>query len=157
TIQAEVKIGCLAGVDEAKCRKAADRVRLSWSRGRSQLVVKVKGATGLLARHLWIEARFKVPATVPLEVEAIDGAIQVAGMQSDVEADAGSGDVTISQRKASVASVHVDVTAGKAELYVGGGTIEGSGLLRRINWTGGEGKAKIEVDVGAGNAVVRLD
>ncbi len=156
TVQAEINIGCLEGTDLDACRKATDGVSLAWSRTTKQVLVRVKGATGFRARKLWIEARFKVPNKVPLEVESVNGEVQVSGMLSDVEADSGSGDITITQSKASVGPIHIDVGAGKAELWVSGGKSEGSGLLRSINWTG-TGRAKIEIDLGAGNAVVRLD
>jgi hypothetical protein len=77
-------------------------------------------------------------------------------MLNSVEADSGGGDITITQSRTSVGPLHIDVGAGKAELWVSGGRIEGSGLLRSINWTG-PGRATIEVDIGAGDAVVRLD
>lgn len=155
-VQAEVNLGCLEGTSAEVCKKATDGVSLAWSRTKKELLVRVKGATGWRARHLWIEARFKVPATVPLEVETLNGEVQISGMLNSVEADSGSGNVTITQSKASVGPLHIDVGAGRAELWVSGGKIEGSGLLRSINWTG-EGRATIEVDVGAGDAVVRLD
>lgn len=155
-VQAEVNLGCLEGTPSDVCKKATDGVSLAWSRTKKELLVRVKGATGWRARHLWIEARFKVPAKVPLEVETVNGEVQISGMLNSVEADSGSGNVTITQSKASVGPLHVDVGAGRAELWVSGGKIEGSGLLRSINWTG-EGRASIEVDIGAGDAVVRLD
>ncbi len=155
-IQAEINLGCLAGTPADVCKKATDGVSLAWSRTKNQVLVRVKGATGFHARKLWIEARFKVPANVPLEVESVNGSVQVSGMLNNVEADSGSGDITVTQSKATVGPLHIDVGAGRAELWVSGGKIEGSGLLRSINWTG-SGKAKIEVDLGAGDAVVRLD
>ncbi|HEV7668311.1 MAG TPA: hypothetical protein VGS22_07285 [Thermoanaerobaculia bacterium] len=155
-VQAEINLGCLEGTPADVCRKATDGVSLAWSRTKNQVLVRVKGATGYHARKLWIEARFKVPAHVPLEVESVNGEVQISGMLSDVEADSGGGDITITQSKATVGPLHIDVGAGKAELWVSGGKIEGSGLLRSINWTG-TGTAKIEVDLGAGDAVVRLD
>ncbi len=155
-IQAEINLGCLEGTTADQCRKATDNVSLSWSRTKNEVLVRVKGATGWRARKLWIEARFKVPAKVPLEVESLNGEVKVSGMLSDVEADSGSGDITITQSRATVGPLHLDVGAGKAELWVSGGKIEGSGLLRSINWTG-TGTAKIEVDIGAGDAIVRLE
>lgn len=155
-VQAEINLGCLEGTPSDICKKATDGVSLAWSRTKKELLVRVKGATGWRARHLWIEARFKVPAKVPLEVESVNGEVQISGMLNTVEADSGSGNITITQSKASVGPLHIDVGAGKAELWVSGGKIEGSGLLRSINWTG-TGAARIEVDLGAGDAVVRLD
>ncbi len=157
TVAVDVRIGCSAGTDVETCRKASEDVRLAWARERDQLVVRVRGTTGLHARHLWIEARFKVPATLPLELESVTGGMKVSNHQSDVEADAGSGDIEIVQKKALVQSVEIDVGAGRSDLWIGGGKVEGSGLFRGVNWSGGEGKAKIEVDIGAGNATVRLE
>ncbi|HXU31673.1 MAG TPA: hypothetical protein VN851_13955 [Thermoanaerobaculia bacterium] len=155
-VQAVINLGCLEGTPQDVCQKATDGVSLAWSRTKNEVLVRVKGATGWRARKLWIEARFKVPANVPLEVESVNGEVQVSGMLNSVEADSGSGDITITQSKASVGPLHIDVGAGKAELWVSGGKIEGSGLLRSINWTG-PGRATLEVDIGAGDAVVRLD
>lgn len=157
TVGVDVRIGCAVGTEVETCRKASEDVRLAWARERDQLVVRVRGTTGLHARHLWIEVRFKVPASLPLELESVTGNMKVTNHRSDLEADAGSGDVEIVQKKADVQSVEIDVGAGRSDLWIGGGKVEGSGLFRGVNWSGGEGKAKIEVDIGAGNATVRLE
>jgi hypothetical protein len=154
--QAEISITCKSGETEA-CRAAADAISFSWTRGRDQLQLRTRGSSRLSSRHLTIETRVKVPANLPLELDLVGGTVEVRGMQNSVEADMGSGDLTMRLPRSAVRSVNLKVGAGNVELYVAGGKIEGSGLFRGLNWQQGEGRSAIEVDMGTGNAVVRLD
>lgn len=154
--QVELEIDCQSGDVEA-CRRAADVIALSWTRGREQLQLRTRGSSRLSSRHLTIRTRVKAPANLPLELDLVGGTVTVSGMQQSVEADLGTGNLEMILPKSSVRSVNLKVGAGTVELYVDGGKIDGSGLLRGLNWSQGEGRATVEVDMGTGNATVRLE
>jgi len=151
-----VQIDCKAEPDE-RCRKAAEAIALSWTRGSEQLQLRTRGSSRLGSRHLEVVTRVKIPARVPLELDLVGGTLTVNGMESDVEADLGSGDVRMRLPKAAVHSVNLKVGAGTVELFVAGGKVGGSGLFRSLNWDTGEGRATVGVVAGTGHVTVRLE
>lgn len=154
--QVDLVVECKSGDSEA-CRRAAEAIALSWTRSREQLQLRTRGSSRLSSRHLTIKTRVKAPANLPLELDLVGGTVTVSGMRHNVEADLGSGNLEMRLPKSAVRSVNLKVGAGSVELYVDGGRIDGSGLLRGLNWSQGEGRATVEVDMGTGNATVRLE
>lgn len=154
---AQVKIDCVSS-DKERCREAAGKIGLAWVRDDQVLRLRVTGTSRLSSRHIHIEARLEVPANLPLEIDVGAGDVHLAQTTSDVEIDIGAGDATVQLAKSAIRVVQLDVNGGEAQLTADGATVEGSGLVHKaLNWTQGEGKAILEIDIGSGDARVRLD
>ncbi|MDY7096177.1 MAG: DUF4097 family beta strand repeat-containing protein [Acidobacteriota bacterium] len=155
--EAQVKIHCVSN-EKDKCRDAAAKIGLAWVRDDQVLRLRITGTSRLSSRHIHIESRLEAPASLPLEIDVGAGDVHLAQTTSDVEIDIGAGDATAQLSKSAMRVVRLDVNAGDAQLTADGATVEGSGLVHKaLNWTQGEGKAILEIDIGSGDARVRLD
>jgi hypothetical protein len=154
---AQIKIHCDSG-DKDRCADAAAKIGLAWVRDDQVLRLRVTGSSRLSSRHISIETRLEVPANLPLEIDVGAGDVHLSKTTADVEIDIGAGDATAQLAKSAIRVVRLDVNAGEAQLTTDGATVEGSGLVHKaLNWTHGGGKAILEIDIGSGDARVRLD
>ena len=80
------------------------------------------------------------------------------GMKGDIKVELGIGELKIEGAAADYGSVSGEVGVGDFTLRATGGSREESRVLvsKESNWTG-SGPAKIEAEVGIGEAVVRLE
>lgn len=154
-VRAEVVIEC-GREDLEKCKQRAQRIRIRPRVKKGALVVKLKNTPRGRVQGLKAAMRVWVPRELPLDVNVRGGGVWVGGMKSHVEIDSFSGDVDLTHEHDRVRSVDVDVAFGKADLWIPGGRIQGSGFPRSLNWHG-PGEAKLNVDVGTGDVAVRLE
>ncbi|MCB1055292.1 MAG: hypothetical protein KDD11_07230 [Acidobacteria bacterium] len=155
--KAVVTVRCDSG-EQDRCADAARKIGLSWVRDNTVLRLRVTGTSRISSRHISVSTHLEVPQMLPLEIDVGVGDVFMKQVAADVEVDVGAGDVNLSFSRGDVRAVNLDVNAGAAELYVDGGKVEGSGLVHKaLNWKSGAGRAVVEVDVGSGDARIRLD
>lgn len=109
---------------------------------------------------LEIEAQVQHPRDRPLSIDMGVGELEVEGTLSDLEIDLGVGEVTVDVPVAVVGTVTMDAGIGETELLVPAGWVrdERSFLVgSESSWRDGSGSARINVEVGVGEGVVRLD
>jgi hypothetical protein len=139
-----------------RCTEAAKNVKLSTRTG-ERLHVELAGWPKSSTRGLEARVRAKVPRNLPLKAELGVGQLQISGVEGDLDADLGVGEVTVSMPESAVGSVHVDVGIGDANLRTTRKRYSSSGLLaRQIEWDKGTGPATVRVDCGVGEVVVAL-
>ena len=142
---------------KTRCVEAAREVELVVSSG-SRVSVELKGWPKSGNRGLEGNFRVTVPRDLPLDAELGVGNMTITGLEADLTANLGVGDVLVVMPESAVGEVHVDTGVGDANLLAGGQRIAGSGFVgKELDWTKGSGKAQVEIDCGVGEARVRLE
>ncbi len=143
---------------DSRCVSTARGLELISSTVDDRLHIGLKGWPKAGTRGL--EAHFVVtlPRDLPLRAELGVGELKIAGMESDVDADLGVGEVGVKMAASAVRSVTMDSGIGEATLTANGHRWESAGLFtKEIDWNKGDGKAEVTVDCGVGEAQVRLE
>lgn len=155
-VEIQVELEC-DSPRKTRCIEAAKGVELAISSG-SGLKVELKGWPRSGNRGLEGSFRVIVPRDLPLHAELGVGNMTISGLESDLTANLGVGDVLVVMPESAVAEVHVDTGVGDANLLAGGDRVKGSGFVgKELDWTKGSGKAEVEIDCGVGEARVRLE
>jgi hypothetical protein len=142
--------------DLDKCRRRGERIRVVPRIRKGKFVLKLKHTPRGVIQGLRAHVELTVPRTVPLDVDLVGGDVFVTRMDADVAIAGGGGDVDVVARHDGTGNVNVKVVAGKAELWTGDGHMKGGGFPRSIRWQG-PGESRIDIDLGAGDARVRLE
>ena len=88
------------------------------------------------------------------------GELTIEGLEADVSADLGVGELTIRMNPAMVGSVSLDAGVGEAKLYGAGTAVKGRRSMlvgSEVFWDEGPGAARLRADVGVGEATVFLE
>jgi hypothetical protein len=154
-VQLDVRLECRHG--SASCRDAAQRVRLVYSTDDDKLHIEIKDWPKLSGKGLEAHVRMQMPRHLPLDVDLGVGEIGVAGLENDVKANVGVGELNLTLPASAVGMVHADAGIGEANLIAGGRHYESSGLIaKELRWNKGTGTATIAADCGVGEINVRL-
>lgn len=156
-VRVQVRLECDSR-SQTRCVDAAQGVEIISSTSSDRLHVGLKGWPKSGNRGL--EARFivTVPRDLPLKAELGVGEMRITGLESDLDADIGVGEINVRMPGSAVASVSVDTGIGEATLFSQGHRWESSGLFtHELDWHEGRGRAAVNVDCGVGEAQVRLD
>ena len=155
-VEVHIELEC-DGWRKARCLEAAKKIELVSGSG-GNLKLELKGWPKSGNHGLEGNFRLTVPHDLPLNAELGVGEMRISGLEADLSANLGVGDVTVEMPESAVAEVHVDTGVGDASLSAGGERIAGSGFVgKELDWTKGSGKAEIEIDCGVGEAKVRLE
>lgn len=142
---------------KTRCVEAAKKVEIAVSSG-NKLTIELKGWPKSGDRGMEGNFRVTVPRDLPLNAELGVGAMTIKGLEADLNANLGVGDIMVVMPESAVAEVHVDTGVGDANLLAGGRSIDGSGFVgKELDWTKGSGKAEVEIDCGVGEARIRLE
>jgi hypothetical protein len=141
---------------KTRCVDAAKAIEVVASSG-DRLHVELKGWPKSGTRGLEANVRVTVPRDLPLHAQLGVGDMTISGLEADLTANLGVGDVEVTMPESAVAEVHVDTGVGDASLSAGGHHVEGSGFVgKELDWTKGSGKAEVEIDCGVGEARIKL-
>lgn len=141
--------------DEADCQQRRDRLRLVPRIGGRKFVLGVTGTPRARIQGIQAELTVRVPRQLDVEIDVKGGDVVVNNVIAQLEIDIGSGDAEVSYPQDRAGEVLLDVGVGSANLWVGGGRIEGSGFPRAVTWRG-SGENRLEIDIASGGADVRL-
>lgn len=142
------------------CRDLLDGVEIVWRARERRLFLEIEGlATWRLAR-LEVSATVKMPARAALDVEMGAGRLLIDGLTNDVRVDMGAGEIRLWMPESAVESVSVDVGVGDAKFQDRKEYVSGRRSLligSELHWDDGPGEARIDIELGAGEATVWLD
>lgn len=142
------------------CREKADRLELSVEQAGDVLFVRIDEMPNTV-KSLSIDMEIRVPRRFAAEIEHGVGDTRVTGLRGDVSVELGVGDVMLTSEARWFRSVSLEAGVGDVDLRVSGrrgGEEEGFLFLgNEIEWRDGKGQSHIEVEVGVGEADVRLD
>lgn len=142
--------------DLEKCGRRAERIRVVPRIRKGKFVVRLKHTPRGVIQGLRAHVTLTVPRGVPLDVDMVGGDVFVTKIDADVVIAGAGGDVDVVARHETIGNVNVKVVAGKAELWMGDGHMKGAGFPRSIRWRG-PGASRIDIDLGTGDARVRLE
>jgi hypothetical protein len=158
----EVHFKARCGEHRRRCRERAARLVLEPTRSGGDMRIRLHGYDRDENRginHPEVELRLAMPASLDLAVDMGVGELDVDGVEGDVTVDLGVGEARIEVPEEVVRSVGIDVGVGEAQLSPRQEEIHRSGFLflgNEIDWREGSGRSRIVVDVGVGEAHVRL-
>jgi hypothetical protein len=156
-VQVQVRLEC-DSKREARCMEAAKGIEIISSTSSDRLHIGLKGWPKAGTRGLEAHVVVSVPRDLALKAEMGVGEMRISGLESNVDANVGVGEISVKMAESAVASVSMDTGVGEANLFAQGRRWESSGLVsRELKWHEGHGKASINVDCGVGEAKVRLD
>jgi hypothetical protein len=159
-VEARLTLEC--DEDSRRCRERAAKLRLASDRSADDLSLRISGYQrernhGI--HHPDVTLRLTVPAAISLEVDMGVGELDVEGVEGDVEVDLGVGEVRVALPESAVRSVSLDVGVGEANLSPRPADTQRHGFLflgNEVDWKDGSGPSRVAVNVGVGEASVRL-
>jgi hypothetical protein len=158
-IEAKLELRC--STVSRRCRERAAGLHLTPTRSGDDLSLRLRGSgedkRGM--HHPEVDLRLVVPAALALSVDMGVGELDVDGIEGDVTVDLGVGEVRVVAPESAVRSVALDVGVGEAQLSPRRDEAHHSGFLflgNEVDWRDGSGPSRIVVDVGVGEAHVRL-
>lgn len=151
----ELRLTCTRQ-DLDKCRRRGERIRVVPRIKKGKFVVRLKHTPRGVIQGLRAHVKLTVPRHVPIDVDMVGGDVFVTRVDADVVIAGAGGDVDVVARHDTTGNVNVKVVAGKAELWMGDGHMKGAGFPRSIRWRG-PGASRIDIDLGTGDARVRLE
>lgn len=147
--------------DRSSCRRQLDEISIDVTERRGTFHVDVAPHSKWRSWNaLQLEAEIRHPADREIEIDMGVGEITIDGLRGDLMVDLGVGEVTVDLPLAAVRSVHLDAGVGETELLAPDGWVQGDRSFlvgSESSWSGGPGQARVRVDVGVGEAVVRLE
>ena len=154
-VTVEVKLEC----DSAKgrCAEMAKEVRLTGGKKGNRLRVELDEWPNVNSRGLEAHVRVSMPRGLTLQTDLGVGELRISGVERDVNADVGVGEVSVTMPESAVRSVNLDSGVGEATLRTSEKKIRGSGMVgKELKWTKGTGAADVRVDCGVGEIGVSL-
>jgi hypothetical protein len=158
--QVEIRIIISCSSSSRRCRDRAEEIRLDDTHRGRRLYLEIEGYSNRLTNRPSVEAILSIPATSPLAAEIGVGSMRVEDLIGEINVDLGVGDVTVFADPAKIGSIRLEVGVGDVEIQPRPREQWTSGFLflgNEIYWEEGDGKGKIVIDVGVGEALVRMD
>lgn len=121
----------------------------------SSLVLKLEGAD----RHehdFGEDWTVEVPATIGASIKLGVGDVRIVDLASDIDVEAGVGDVKVEGAYTSFGRIHASSGVGDAELRTPEGRREAEGFIGHSLSADGPGKAEIQLKIGVGDSTIRL-
>lgn len=154
-ITVEIRVTC-SRQDFEKCKRRGERIRLVPRIKNGKFLIGLKHTPQGKVQGLNAYVKLHVPKGLPLDVDMVGGDVFVSEMLADVAVAGGGGDVDVVARHDLTGNVNMKVVAGHAELWMGDGHMKGGGFPRAIRWRG-PGASRIDIQLGTGDARVRLE
>lgn len=142
--------------DASRCQDRADRIDVKAEHEGDQIVLRLEDVTKFNGRFQ-LHGRLYVPHDLAVRVEMGAGELRIEDVGQDLDAQLGAGEVAIRMAEEDVRSVEVQVGVGGASLNRGRASHTGRGWLgKEIHWSEGTGRSRVKVELGVGEASVRL-
>jgi hypothetical protein len=156
-VSAQIELTCKH--ESRRCAEAMERVELDSDVTAGRLRLEIDKEPGWFWDNLEIDAEIRLPADRHLRVEMGVGTLEVEGMRAELDLDLGVGEVDVTMPAERVHAVRLDAGVGETSLRLPGHWVdERRSLLvgSELQWDEGRGDADVWVDVGVGEATVRL-
>lgn len=136
-------------------RGLIEKLELDVRRAGATLYLEIRSGDG--DHHDWGEEWvLTVPKAVSLSIDLGVGDITARDVAGGVQVDVGVGEVTIEGEHAAYGRIDADCGVGDVELRTPEGRQRGDGFIGKELRAEGPGKATISIDVGVGEATIRL-
>ncbi|MBI2212567.1 MAG: hypothetical protein HYU52_02885 [Acidobacteria bacterium] len=154
-VEVRMEIDC----DSRSCERQIDDIRLESRSKNGELRLAVDGYP-TFGKGMSVNLEIRVPHGVALAIEHGVGEISIDGVDGDIELESGVGEVDIHASSKSFRSAEIELGVGESELTVDGTSVKGDSFLfvgGETEWHKGRGESRLKVEVGVGEATVRLD
>jgi hypothetical protein len=157
TVRVDLKVECDRWF--RSCEDRLEDVELRSDLENGKLHVDIRGYGHGHSGDLEVNGTITVPANRALRVDMGVGQLDIDGISGRLDVDLGVGDVTVRMPASAVRSVSIDAGVGDTTLRLPSGPVddERSFVSSEIDWNEGRGEASVAVEVGVGDAVVRLE
>lgn len=154
-VNVELRLECDRGKD--RCAELAKTVKLVGSSRGDRLRVEIDGWPKGNQDGLEAHVRVSMPRDLALNADLGVGKLQISGIEDDITADVGVGEISVTSPASAVRSVHLDSGVGDATLRASGKSLNGSGMVgKELYWNKGAGSAVLKLDCGVGDIDVSL-
>lgn len=142
------------------CEDLLDDVDIRWRSSERRLRLEVEGLSSWRRARVEVNATIKMPTTAPLAVEMAAGRLTIDGPANDVRVEMGAGEIRVWAVESAVEGVAVDVGVGDAKFRGANAYVSGRRKMligSEVRWDDGPGRARIDIELGAGDATVWLE
>lgn len=142
------------------CEGGLEDLRIDIDTTDRKLIVELEGLPRWYKEHIEIEGTIRVPRGQELEIDMGVGEVRVEGMTGDLHVELGVGEVEVRTSREILGRIMLDTGVGEAHLFGDDGTSQGRRSFfvgSEVAWDEGDGEARIDIEVGVGEIVVRLD
>ncbi len=146
--------------DRRDCKAALEDLKISDRIRGGVLTIELEGYPKWGKGRIEVEAFVTIPADFDFDLDMGVGEVNIDGLVGNLDLELGVGELTIDTKAEHLRSVSLDVGVGDAAIYGGTNRVEErrSFLVgSEVYWAEGNGDKRIKVDVGVGEAKVRLD
>ena len=160
TDRVEIEVGIECKWNRRDCEDLLDEIEIKWRSTERRLHLEVEGISAWRLARIEIEATIKLPARADLFVEMAAGRLGIDGMTNDVRVDMGAGELRVWMQESAVEGVTIDVGVGDAKFRGKSEYISGRRSMligSEVYWDDGPGRARVDIELGAGDATVWLD
>jgi len=155
TVEVRMEIDC----DSRDCREKADDIRLVSRVKGGELQLEVDGYPKF-SKGVAVHLDIRLPRAMALAIDHGVGEVSIDGVGGDIDLETGVGEVDIHGSSKAFRSAEIELGVGESELTVDGTKIEGDSFLfvgGEREWHKGRGESSLKVEVGVGEATVKLD
>ena len=158
-VQAELRVRCERNRD--RCFEKLADVKLEGREQSGRLVLEVEGVPRWhSSKGMEVDLTLRVPAHLELDIDLGAGVVHVEDATRNVRIDLGAGQIDAACRRMPfVRSTHAPGSVRRAcTARMGNEIAERRHLVGGVvHWQDGKGEARVDVEVGAGEVVVRLE
>jgi hypothetical protein len=155
-VRAQLTVYCRGG--GRHCRERSKHLKIVSHESGHARSIKLEGYPRFRNLGLQVKLRVEVPRDVAVALEMGVGDLSIDGVQGDLSAELGVGDVNVSLHERDVRAVNLEVGIGDATLDHGAHRQSVSGLFgRKVRWSDGVGRSRVNVELGIGDISMRLD
>ncbi len=154
-IEVRMEIDC----DGRNCTDKIDDIRLESRMKGGELRLEVDGYPRF-SKGFSVDLEMRVPRGVALAIEHGVGETSIEEVVGNIDLEAGVGEVDIRGSSKAFHSAEIELGVGEVELTVDGTTIEGDSFLcfgGETEWHKGRGESRLKVEVGVGEATIKLN
>jgi hypothetical protein len=154
-VEVRMEIDC----DSRDCAERAEDIRLDSHAKNGELQLEVDGYPKF-GKGVAVNLEIRVPRAMALAIDHGVGEVSIDAVDGDIELESGVGEVDIHCNSNAFRSAEVELGVGESELTIDGARIEGDSFLfvgGEKEWHKGRGSSSLKVDVGVGEATIRLD
>lgn len=140
------------------CEENAERIRIEAEEVGGVLRIRVKNYPKMHSGGFSLHGVLRLPRELALRVEMGVGELRITDIEGDLDVDLGVGEADIRTPGRAVRSVEVATGVGDASVVAGGGRVRRRSFISSsASWDEGRGRSTVSLNVGVGDATVRVD
>ena len=140
------------------CEERAERIRVETEDAGGILRIRIAGFPKMNSHGFSLRGVLRVPRDLALRVDMGVGDLDIADIDGDLDVDLGVGDADIRTASRAVRSVEVATGVGDASVIAVGHRVRRRAFISSsASWEDGRGQSRVSLNVGMGDATVRVD